>query len=121
MKSLKYAATLVLCLALFACNNASRRNTNAVNDDKPITTNIVSNKVRIDYTDTGTGDTTLLFVHGWCINKTYWEKQVAYFGKRYRVVTIDLPGIWQIWKEPHRLEHPGLRAGYKECDRSAET
>jgi pimeloyl-ACP methyl ester carboxylesterase len=93
MKFRPYFVALVLCLTLFACNNPRPKNTNAVNDDKNITTNLASNGVRIDYTDTGTGDTTLLFVHGWCINKTYWEKQVAYFGKRYRVVTIDLPGF----------------------------
>lgn len=93
MKSFQHFVIWGLCLGLFACNNPQPKNTNAVNDDKAITTNLVSNNVRIDYTDTGTGDTTLLFVHGWCINKTYWEKQVAYFGKRYRVVTIDLPGF----------------------------
>nr|WP_067062444.1 alpha/beta hydrolase [Mucilaginibacter sp. L294] len=93
MKSLQYPIVFGLCLALFACNNPQPKNTNAINDDKAITVNLVSNNVRIDYTDTGTGDTTLLFVHGWAINKTYWEKQVAYFGKRYRVVTIDLPGF----------------------------
>jgi pimeloyl-ACP methyl ester carboxylesterase len=93
MKFFPYFVALVLCLALFACNNPQPKNTNAIKDDKNITTNLASNGVRIDYTDTGTGDTTLLFVHGWCINKTYWEKQVAYFGKRYRVVTIDLPGF----------------------------
>jgi len=55
---------------------------------------IVTNQgVKIDYTDTNIGDTTLLFVHGWCINKTYWTNQEAYFKKQYRVVTIDLPGF----------------------------
>lgn len=49
--------------------------------------------VLVDYTDTRTGDTTLLFVHGWCLNKSYWDDQVAYFKKRYRVVAIDLPGF----------------------------
>lgn len=49
--------------------------------------------VLIDYTDSGKGDTTLLFVHGWCINKTYWLNQIAFFNKRYRVITIDLPGF----------------------------
>jgi len=93
MKLFHYTAAFGLCISMFACNNPQPKNTNAVNDDKAITTNVASNNVRIDYTDTGTGDTTLLFVHGWCINKTYWEKQVAYFGKRYRVVTIDLPGF----------------------------
>jgi pimeloyl-ACP methyl ester carboxylesterase len=49
--------------------------------------------VYISYADEGNGDTTLLFVHGWCLNKSYWSNQVIYFRKKYRVVTIDLPGF----------------------------
>jgi pimeloyl-ACP methyl ester carboxylesterase len=49
--------------------------------------------VTIDFTDNGIGDTTLLFVHGWCINKTYWSGQVDYFKNKYRVVTMDLAGF----------------------------
>ena len=40
-------------------------------------------------------DTTLLFVHGWCINKEYWKEQSAYFCDNYKVVTLDLPGFGQ--------------------------
>jgi len=59
----------------------------------------IKNKgVNIAYIDTHKGDTTLLFVHGWCINKGYWSNQLAYFSKRYRVVTIDLPGFGQSGK-----------------------
>lgn len=47
---------------------------------------------RIDYDMTGEGDTTLLFVHGWCINKSYWESQMEYFKDKYTVVAMDLPG-----------------------------
>jgi pimeloyl-ACP methyl ester carboxylesterase len=47
---------------------------------------------RIDYEVAGAGDTTLLFVHGWCINKSYWDGQVEHFKDRYKVVTVDLPG-----------------------------
>ena len=54
---------------------------------------IKNHGVLIDYTDSEKGDTTLLFVHGWCLNKSYWVNQVAFFSKRYRVVTIDLPGF----------------------------
>jgi len=53
---------------------------------------IYNNGSRIDYEVAGEGDTTLLFVHGWCINKSYWESQVDYFKDRYKVVTLDLPG-----------------------------
>jgi pimeloyl-ACP methyl ester carboxylesterase len=47
---------------------------------------------RIDYNIYGDGDTTLFFVHGWCINQTYWAGQVDYFKDQYKVVTLDLPG-----------------------------
>src|ERR1700761_288990 len=49
--------------------------------------------VNIAYSDTGKGDTTLLFVHGWAINRGYWSEQVKHFSSRYRVVAIDLPGF----------------------------
>ena len=48
--------------------------------------------VRLDYTVTGKGETTLLFVHGAFINKEYWNAQVEYFSPAYKVVTIDLAG-----------------------------
>lgn len=41
----------------------------------------------------GQGDTTLLFIHGWGIDKTYWKPQLDAFCPQYRVVTIDLPGF----------------------------
>lgn len=49
--------------------------------------------VNIHFTDNGSGDTTLLFVHGWAINQTYWSGQVDFFKDKYRVVTLDLPGF----------------------------
>jgi pimeloyl-ACP methyl ester carboxylesterase len=39
-----------------------------------------------------TRDVTLLFVHGWCCNSSYWREQVPVFEKKYRVVTVDLAG-----------------------------
>lgn len=48
--------------------------------------------VKIDFTRCGNSDTTILFVHGWAINKSYWEPQVNQFCSRFNVVTIDLPG-----------------------------
>lgn len=54
--------------------------------------------VQIAYSRYGAGDTTLLFVHGWCINKEYWQPQVDFFSPRYTVVAIDLPGFGQSGK-----------------------
>ena len=46
----------------------------------------------INYHIAGTGDTTLLFVHGSYIDQSYWDEQVTYFKPRFKVVTLDLPG-----------------------------
>lgn len=55
--------------------------------------NIQINSTNIRYIDEGKGKTTLLFVHGWCINKTYWQAQVDFFKGNYRCVAIDIPGF----------------------------
>jgi pimeloyl-ACP methyl ester carboxylesterase len=70
---------------LLACNN------HPAAPAKPV--QISNGGTAIAYTDTGKGDTTLLFIHGWCINKEYWQPQVEFFRGRYRVVTLDLPGF----------------------------
>jgi len=59
---------------------------------------ITDKGVNIAYTDSGKGDTTLLFVHGWIINKGYWSEQVKHFSTKYRVITMDLPGFGESGK-----------------------
>jgi len=39
---------------------------------------IKRDNLKIDYTISGKGDATLLFVHGAFINKDYWDAQVDY-------------------------------------------
>ncbi|WP_184548760.1 alpha/beta fold hydrolase [Mucilaginibacter sp. FT3.2] len=82
---------LTFITGLLACNNPLKTPSSG-----PI--KILNNGVNIAYTDSGKGDTSLLFVHGWCINKSYFSDQVAVFSKKYRVVTIDLPGFGQSGK-----------------------
>ena len=52
-----------------------------------------NSQVEINYLQQGKGDTTILFLHGWCINGNYWRNQVDYFSKKYNVIAIDLPGF----------------------------
>jgi len=52
-----------------------------------------NNQVEINYYQQGQGNITLLFLHGWCIDGTYWKDQVDYFSKSYHVLAIDLPGF----------------------------
>ena len=89
MKSFILSAFLLLAIIQFSCNKSKTKL-------GPV--KITDQGVNIAYTDNGKGDTTLLFVHGWCINKTYWTNQVSFFSKKYRVVTIDLPGFGQSGK-----------------------
>ena len=40
----------------------------------------------------GSGGATLVLVHGWTCDSTSWAAQVPEFAKKYRVITLDLPG-----------------------------
>jgi pimeloyl-ACP methyl ester carboxylesterase len=46
----------------------------------------------IHYTVKGAGPNTLLFIHGWSCNETFFAPQVDDFSAQYRTITIDLPG-----------------------------
>ncbi len=85
-KLLHTIITFAVFMFLISCENRS-------NKKQFVKLEVQNQGVKIDYTDNGQGDTTLLFVHGWCINKSYWTDQVAFFSRKYRVVTMDLPGF----------------------------
>lgn len=48
--------------------------------------------VAIAYRVAGNGSPALVFVHGWCCDKSYWDAQVPHFAAHYQVVTVDLAG-----------------------------
>jgi pimeloyl-ACP methyl ester carboxylesterase len=48
--------------------------------------------VTIYSTSTGTGAATLVLVHGWTCDSSSWAAQVPVLAKKYRVITLDLPG-----------------------------
>lgn len=49
-------------------------------------------RVEITYEVNGQGEPALVFVHGWCWDKSIWENQVKAFSAKYKVITIDLAG-----------------------------
>ncbi len=81
----------VIVATLCSCSNSPK-------DNEKETREIDRDGMHIDYDDSKGGDTVLLFIHGWGINRTYWANQTAYFAKRYRVVALDLPGFGQSGK-----------------------
>lgn len=55
-------------------------------------TAVSADGVPIHYRIEGQGDYTLVFVHGWCTDMSYWDAQIPSFRVYYRVVTLDLAG-----------------------------
>ena len=104
--SLNLIVISLLSGALLSCNRAKQKTeagrANTLVVHTPVAIN--NNGVNIAYTDTGKSDTTILFIHGWAINKSYWADQVSYFSKKYRVVTMDLPGFGQSGKNRNHWE-----------------
>jgi len=77
---------------IFFCSCAS-------NEKKPAEPVAVkSGDVNIAYDLKGSGDTTIVFVHGWAINKEYWRSQEDLFSKRFTTVALDLGGHGQSGK-----------------------
>jgi pimeloyl-ACP methyl ester carboxylesterase len=35
---------------------------------------------------------TLIFLHGWCCNRSFWKNQINYFSNEYNIITIDMAG-----------------------------
>ena len=46
----------------------------------------------IAYEVHGSGEPTLILVHGWSCDARYWREQLVHFAARHRVVTVDLAG-----------------------------
>ena len=52
-------------------------------------------RTHIAYDALGSSGTSLVLVHGWCCDRTYWDLQVAPLAARWRVVRLDLTGHGQ--------------------------
>ncbi len=53
---------------------------------------VISDGVEIAYDLCGSGETTVVLIHGWCIDRSYWSHQVAALCDQYQVVALDLAG-----------------------------
>src|SRR5688572_3179566 len=51
--------------------------------------------LKIHSASAGSGRTTLVLVHGWTCDSSSWAAQVPVLAKKYRVLTLDLPGHGQ--------------------------
>src|SRR6266567_4332233 len=48
--------------------------------------------VRLAYDVAGAGDPPMVFVHGWCCDRSYFAPQVRHFSTGHAIATVDLRG-----------------------------
>ena len=48
--------------------------------------------IRVHYKSLGHGRETIVFVHGWTCDMSFWQAQVPAFAGRARLLLVDLPG-----------------------------
>ena len=51
-----------------------------------------SDGIPIHYEVRGDGELALVFVHGWCGDRSHWREQLGPFSEKYKVVALDLAG-----------------------------
>lgn len=64
--------------------------------------------VNIVYDVRGKGDTALVFIHGWTMDRQSWKHQLDAFADEYRVVALDLAGHSESGKDRAKWSIAGL-------------
>ena len=69
---------------------------------------IQRDSVALAYDETGSGAPPLLLIHGWTHDHSYLRPQFEYFGRRHRVVAVDLRGHGESDKPEQDYSIPGF-------------
>lgn len=83
------AKATILCVLFLADVLASALG----HTDSVIRTVASTDGVSVQYEVSGSGEPTLLLVHGWTNNRTFWEPHTTALARSKRVVVMDLPGF----------------------------
>lgn len=81
-----FLLSVSIMLLIFGCTKKEEQP--SIKIDKAISADGVS----ISYQVQGEGKPALVFVHGWCCDRSYWDAQLPHFAQKYKVVAIDLAG-----------------------------
>lgn len=89
---MKHLSTSVLLLLVLACGGTVEEPV----DPSPLASGpgevAAPDGVGIAYTVAGSGSPSLVFIHGWMCDQSFWSAQVEDFSRSNTVVTIDLAG-----------------------------
>jgi pimeloyl-ACP methyl ester carboxylesterase len=103
---MKTGIFLPFILILFtACNpykDLTQMNTmSELKYDFPVHYADLKDNIRLAYVDEGSGDETIIMIHGLGSYLPAWKKNIPELSKKYRVIAIDLPGYGKSSKAPH--------------------
>jgi len=68
----------------------------------------LDNDIKLAYTDAGSGEQTIIFIHGLGSYLPAWNKNIEVLKDSYRCIAIDLPGYGKSSKDAH----PGTMSWY---------
>ena len=102
-------AAAALTVSLAACQPAGE---SAGSASLAVTVDTVAaaDGVPIVYDVRGTGEPTLVFVHCWACDRTFWKGQLDTLAAAHRVVSLDLPGHGESGKTRAAWSYAGLAA-----------
>ena len=84
----------VLLIPILACTDVPEKQpdqtaTHVASSASPVAS---TDGLPIAFTQAGNGDVSVVLIHGWMCDQSYWDNQVPDLAESYRVVTIDLGG-----------------------------
>ena len=96
---MKHAAVLSLILIALACGGAPQPGTPVLVEElsaPPVQGTVAApDGVSIAYTIRANDSPSLVFIHGWMCDQSFWDAQVEPMSESFTVVTIDLAGHGQ--------------------------
>ncbi len=105
MKKILYTLSFVVLLAMDACapykNIPQLKTFQDIKYLSEVKKADLSNGVQLAYTDNGSGNETIIFIHGLGSYIPAWNKVIPELSKKYRCIAIDLPGYGKSSKDPH--------------------
>ncbi len=91
--NLHHLCYTLLYLSLAALLTMTGCASNTPNNHKPaIAVTKSADRSQIVYATRGHGEPTIVFVHCWTCDHSFWDAQIEYFSKRYQTVWLDLAG-----------------------------
>ncbi len=104
MKKLILFGILLISLISFSCS-PYKNLTNMEFEEIPYPFQVkkanLSDTMTIAYTELGSGNQTIIFIHGLGSYLPAWKNNLPELSKHYRCIAIDLPGYGKSSKKPH--------------------